>query len=403
MRYIMVFPVLLCLAAIAFPSTICVPDDYTMIQDAIDAATDGDTIVVRRGTYFENIEIRDKYIVVKSARGPEVTIIDGMQSMSVVKFDGQQASAPILEGFTLTNGSASKGGGIYCHKSSCPEIINNIIACNHADSGAGIYCKDSSPTISHNVISGNVANKDGGGIYCYKKYANPTIINNTVYGNTAGDEGGGIECHDASPEIVNTIVWHNLAPVGPEIHISRCGAPNVTFCDVRGGYSGTGNIDADPLFVAAADGDFHILYTSPCRNAGDDTAPSLPAEDFEGDPRIGCGFVDIGADEFYCHLYATGPVSPSKKFEIMAVGKPRSLATLGLGSGLQDPPLGGVLWLLPPITRISMGMIPASGVLVYNVTGHPNWKPGDSYPFQAIISLPAHGRILTNLMVLDVE
>jgi len=82
-------------------------------------------------------------------------------------------------------------------------------------------------------------------------------------------------------------------------------SPVVTYSDIQGGYSGTGNINANPLFVNAAGGDLHLSPGSPAIDAGDNTAPNLPAYDFEGDPRIvdgdsdGTATVDMGADEFY--------------------------------------------------------------------------------------------------------
>jgi hypothetical protein len=83
---------------------------------------------------------------------------------------------------------------------------------------------------------------------------------------------------------------------------------------------GPGMIDADPLFLDPLNDDFHLTYASPCIDAGDNYAPSLPAVDFEDDPRIFPGngkgvylvgappqpaIVDIGADEF-CLLKRQG-------------------------------------------------------------------------------------------------
>ena len=79
----------------------------------------------------------------------------------------------------------------------------------------------------------------------------------------------------------------------------------VTFSDIQGSYDGTGNIDADPRFRDPANGDFHLLRTSPCIDAGTNDAPNLPDCDFEGDPRVmdgnrdGIAVVDMGVDEVY--------------------------------------------------------------------------------------------------------
>ena len=91
-------------------ATIYVPNNYLTIQDAIDAATNGDTIIVRPGTYVENIDFLGKEITLISEQGPEVTIIDGGKPSnpdygSVVTFINGESPNTILEGFTITNGT----------------------------------------------------------------------------------------------------------------------------------------------------------------------------------------------------------------------------------------------------------------------------------------------------------
>jgi len=114
---------------------ICVPSQYTTIQEAIISASDGDKIIVSPGTYYGyNINFYGKSIKVISSNGPEVTTIDGMQQGSVVTFEFGEGPFSVLSGFTITNGTGCydpinlrfKGGGIYIHDAS-PTIINNII------------------------------------------------------------------------------------------------------------------------------------------------------------------------------------------------------------------------------------------------------------------------------------
>ena len=105
--------------------------DYDTIQEAIDAALDGEEILVYPGTYEENILFDGKDIIVSSTNPLNsaivaVTIIDGGGSDSVVKFTGGDTST--LQGFTIQNGNASSGGGIYIENSD-PTIISNTITC----------------------------------------------------------------------------------------------------------------------------------------------------------------------------------------------------------------------------------------------------------------------------------
>ena len=156
----------------------------------------------------------------------------------------------------------TRGGGIYCYTNSSPTITNCIISGNTADGwGGGIYCYGNcSPKITNCIITGHMVAKDGGGIYCCGK---PIITNCTIAGNTAGEYGGGIYCYKSNPPITNSILWGDTPQ---EIYVSS-GAPVVTYCDVQSGWSGKGNIDADPCFVEPGywdangiwvEGDYHL-------------------------------------------------------------------------------------------------------------------------------------------------
>ncbi|MFC1864261.1 choice-of-anchor Q domain-containing protein [Chloroflexota bacterium] len=98
--------------------------------------------------------------------------------------------------------------------------------------------------------------------------------------------------------MTNCIFWGDI---GGEIY-NRSTLPTITYSDIQGGYAGEGNIgddlvEDDPLFVNPVSGDFHLQPDSPCVDKGSNTAPAIPAKDFEGDDRIINGMVDMGVDE----------------------------------------------------------------------------------------------------------
>ena len=146
----------------SFGATIKVPTDYSTIQTAIDAASDGDTVMVADGTYTgegnKDLDFKGKAITVQSENGPENCIIDCEENGRGFYFHSGEGSISVVSGFTVTNGKiADNGAGIYCSSSS-PTITNCIISNNTnpgswpSYSGAGIYCSFSSPAITNCTI-----------------------------------------------------------------------------------------------------------------------------------------------------------------------------------------------------------------------------------------------------------
>jgi len=293
---------------------------YTTIQSAITAATTGDTILVYDGTYKETI-IVGKKLIVKSVNGSGSTTIDatGHGSMtSAVAFSSGLGRDTELDGFTIAHGVNFQGGNINCYNSS-PTISNCFVYGGGSVYGAGIYCAGvASPLIANCVISGNLC-AYGGGIYC-KSSASPTIMNCTISQNRTDNDGSitnasgaGIFCDSASATVINTIIWGNTANGVPNtIHLKSGSSVSVSYSDIEGGWTGTGNIGSDPQFVMQGywsnngtayigddywvPGDFHLQAISPCIDNG--TSSGAPSIDIEGTPRHqGAGF-DMGAYEY---------------------------------------------------------------------------------------------------------
>ncbi|UCC79444.1 MAG: right-handed parallel beta-helix repeat-containing protein, partial [Candidatus Zixiibacteriota bacterium] len=169
--------------------------------------------------------------------------------------------------------SGNEGHGIFCDESEA-DIKYNSINGNSAGSGAGIYVNGNlAPVIEHNLIYSNISSESGGGITCE---SDASIINNTIVGNTSGNGGGGLLSWHCAPTLKNNIFWGNVSGFASQIYPIGNPVPIVTYCDVQGGWPGTGNIGVDPLFRDPDNGNFHLMSTvcgdpldSPCIDTGD--------------------------------------------------------------------------------------------------------------------------------------
>ncbi len=226
----------------------------------------------------------------------------------------------VLDSAIYSNTADDHGGGIYNWWGATLTVINSAIYSNTAGWwGGGIFSGPdggASLTLINSAIYGNTA-EQGGGIYNGSPYNNSgavlTMINSTVVSNTATSAGGGLYNKDAAPTVINTILWNNVAPTGPQVYlhnITTVLSPTIRYSDIEGcggsgagwddtlGSDGGGNIDADPLFANAAHGDLRLPLTSPAVDAGDNGAvPAGITTDLAGSPRIVNGVVDMGAYE----------------------------------------------------------------------------------------------------------
>lgn len=218
---------------------------FKTIQEGIRAASEHDTVIVGEGTYVENIRFRGENIVLRSIDPLDAdvvakTIIDGGASGHVVTFGGTEDLRCVLEGFTIRNGNADNGGGLYgSYERSNSSIRNNVIAGNFARYGGGLSRCDG--TIENNVITENVSEGNGGGlVHCRGAiqdnlvcanfaggsggalaHCDGTVRNNTFIGNTAA-QSGGVAGYCDYVVIQNNMIYGNTAQEGYGGGIAAC-------------------------------------------------------------------------------------------------------------------------------------------------------------------------------------
>jgi parallel beta-helix repeat protein len=183
--------------------------DFDNIQAAVDAASDGDEIIVMPGTYTsttdEVVNMLGKAVTLRSSdpSDPDVvasTIIDGENARrGLACYFEESPWYPIISGFTITNGFSHYGGGMYNDLRVAATLTNCTFENNTATEwGGGMYfASDSFPTLTNCTITDNTANH-GGGMWCDGASV-PILTNCTVCSNTPNqisgswsDEGGNI-------------------------------------------------------------------------------------------------------------------------------------------------------------------------------------------------------------------
>jgi len=274
--------------------TIRIPFDYSTIQLGIDAASDGDTVLVADGVYENvsaSINFNGKAIVLISENGPENCII--YRGGWVVKFNSGESYNSILSGFTITGGDPSPA--ILCYNSS-PIIMNNIIVNNWSEYAEGVVSlNNSSARMINNIFYKNSGEGQCSGIICLNN-TNAVIINNTLFGSEIGSIGTfvtGVLCDaTSSAQITNCIFWNTGSN-----DFSNC---TVTYSSFDKEIPGIGNLNVYPNFSDTTAYDFTLLSNSACIDAGtpDTTGLNLPDFDIIGNPRIGGNGIDMGAFEY---------------------------------------------------------------------------------------------------------
>jgi parallel beta-helix repeat protein len=222
----------------ALGDIIQVPTQYPTIQAGIDAASSGDTVEVAPGTYYENITMKSGVMIQGAGAGDDPSIhsiIDGGGTGSVVTASGVGSEAT-LDGFTITNGGGTIGGGMH-NESSSPTVSNCTFSGNSADYyGGGMHNESSSPTVTNCAFSGNSADYYGGGMS--NSSSSPTVTNCTFSGNSATYNSGGMSnWGSSSPTVTNCTFSGNSADFGGGMY-NDSSSPTVSNCTFSGNSAG---------------------------------------------------------------------------------------------------------------------------------------------------------------------
>lgn len=266
-----------------------VPATYNNIQTALDAAKEGDTVLVQPGHYYENLKWPEMNgIKLISAGTPQNTIIDGNRFNRVITmstFAGSFTidSTSLIQGFTIANGHANGpgthafGAGIYLDYAS--PILRNLVVRNNISTGdwcygAGIHLSGSNSLIENIEVTENILESDswsyGAGIYIADG-SNPIINNaliskNKMMGGSTWYSGGGIYIeHNSHVQLINSVIsfnglignsgeWLNGAGISCEGLFAKSSVEIINCTIVNNFHYNSTQLQGGGLYLAAADG-----------------------------------------------------------------------------------------------------------------------------------------------------
>jgi hypothetical protein len=311
---------------------IVVPSPAASIQAAINSATAGDTIQVGPGTYNEKLDLTAKSLILVSTGGAAATTISAGGTGTVIKMVGNGSR---VEGFTITGGNASFGGGIEMSFGGVSSVIRNNVFLSNRGTGAAIFGNGTSPLIENNTFKNNTTDFQGlSGVVSFINTSSPRIVNNLFFDNTSRGITLTLPTGSA-PQVINNTINGNSVGIRVDRRILTSGqilrnniltnngvglevefgsdANNPTFennlvfgnatdYQLISNQTGlNGNLSSAPNFVDAVLKDFRLLASSPAVDRG--SSVGAPTTDFAGNLRPfdgngdGSAIVDIGAYE----------------------------------------------------------------------------------------------------------
>jgi len=196
-----------------------------------------------------------------------------------------------VTGSRFTGNSSSNGAAI-CLSLASADLVNSTFSENSAEIGSCVYSFQSWLTAINCLFSNNQSG-NGSGLFLDEQ-SELDMRNCTIWGCDS-EMGGAIEVDRASQAAVkNTIVWA-CSPSAFAVN-GITARFDTSYSCIQGGAPGIGNINEAPWLANPDDGDFRLLWGSPCIDRG--TADGAPAADLDGTARPQLAGIDMGALEF---------------------------------------------------------------------------------------------------------
>ena len=219
--------------------------DYVTIQEAVDAAQPGDTILLVPGEYVgaanRSIDPAGKAITIKSQESRETAIINCEGQDRGIYCHTNEDTFTVFQALTILNGvGPTRGGGVYCKDGASPKLVDIAIEDCTAPYGAGICARlGSAPKLVNVRMTGNVASQMGGGMFCVDT-SSPTLLD-CVFTDNEAQWGGGLACNESSsPSLQECWFSENSAGNGGGAYCDNSSGPVLEGCLFWGNWASAG-------------------------------------------------------------------------------------------------------------------------------------------------------------------
>lgn len=207
-------------------------NDHTTIQAAIEAAVNGDEVLVSPGTYTESIDFLTKSIVVRGDAGAENTFLVGTGG-TVVLIGALAGASTILDGFDISGGDSrttvGRPGGCIHVEGSSPGLRNLVLHDCSARLGGGMQLIASGARVENVRIVDTVAEADGdewglgGGLYLL---GGAPVLSSVTIEDTTARVGGAVFAQSSPMTVVGMTIRGAVADSTGGVHIAGDGTPN---------------------------------------------------------------------------------------------------------------------------------------------------------------------------------